>query len=148
MCADPAQVERLNTLRTRDRMRPLSPRDANEGFYRGPDIKGEGHSSLAKFKESLESSARTNHEAEAAPMDLEKEIRSLNQSVKELLGGKEKTKDLLRQSEERARQSEERVRQSEERTRRLEERTRRCQREHEDPTLVNEAQKVRPLRAI
>lgn len=30
----------------------------------------------------------------------------------------------------------------------LEERTRRCQREHQDPTLVNEAQKVRPLRAI
>jgi hypothetical protein len=30
----------------------------------------------------------------------------------------------------------------------LEERTRRCQREHQDPTLVNEAKKVRPLRAI
>ena len=58
---------------------------------------------------------------------MEKEILSLNQSVKELLDEKEKTKVVLQQ---------------------LEERTRRCQREHQDPTLVNEAQKVRPLRAI
>jgi hypothetical protein len=114
-------------VRTRDKEQPLSPDNANESFYREPNITGEGHSSLAKFKESLKSSTRTNHAAEVAQVDVEKEILSLNQSVRELLDEKEKTKDLLRQ---------------------LEERTRRCQREHQDPTLVNEAKKVRPLRAI
>jgi hypothetical protein len=114
-------------VRTRDKEQPLSPDNANESFNCEPNITGEGHSSLAKFKESLKSSTRTNHAAEVAQVDVEKEILSLNQSVRELLGEKEKTKDLLRQ---------------------LEERTRRCQREHQDPTLVNEAKKVRPLRVI
>jgi len=111
---------------TRDKEQPLSP-DANESFSCEPNITGEGHSSLAKFKESLKSSTRTNHTAKVAQVDLEGEILSLNQSVKELLDEKERTRGLLLQ---------------------LEERTRRCQREHQDPTLVNEAQKVRPLRAI
>ena len=114
-------------MRTGDKEQPLSSDNANESFYREPNITVEGHGSLAKFRESLKSSTRTNHAAEVAQVDLEKEILSLNQSVKKLLDEKEKTKDLLR---------------------RLEERTRRFQREHQDPTLVNEAQKVRPLRPI
>jgi hypothetical protein len=112
-------------MRTRDKRQYLSPDNANGSFYREPNITGESHSSLAKFKESLKSS-RTNHAVEVAQVDLEKEILLLNQSVEELLDEKEKTEDLLRQ---------------------LEERTRRCQREHQEPTLVNEAQKVRPVRA-
>jgi hypothetical protein len=99
-------------MRTRDKRQYLSPDNANGSFYREPNITGESHSSLAKFKESLKSS-RTNHAVEVAQVDLEKEILLLSQSVEELLDEKEKTEDLLRQ---------------------LEERTRRCQREHQEPT--------------
>jgi hypothetical protein len=113
-------------VRTRDKEEPPSPDNENESFCREPNITGEGHSSLAKFKESLESSTRTDYAAEVTQVDLEKEILSLNQSVKGLLDEKEKTKDVLRQ---------------------LEERTRRCQREHQDPTLVNEAIWARVLSA-
>ena len=129
MCtpADPAQDQRLHTVRTGDKRQSLPPDNANESFYREPNITDEGHTSLAKLKESLKSFTRTNYAAEIAQVDLEKEILSLNQSFKELLDKKEKIKDRLRQ---------------------LEEWTWRCRREHQDPTLVNEAQKVRHLRAI
>jgi len=65
-------------VRTTDKEQPLSPDNANESFYREPNITGEGHSSLAKFKESLKSSTRTNHAAEVAQVDLEKETPSLS----------------------------------------------------------------------
>ena len=88
-------------------------------------VKATGH--LLSLKRVSEVFYKNKSCSQGRQVDLEKEILSLSQSVKELLDEKEKTKDLLRQ---------------------LEERTRRFQREHQDPTLVNEAQKVRPLRPI
>jgi hypothetical protein len=61
----------LIRLNTRDKEQ-LSPDNANENFCHEPNITGEGHSSLAKFKESLKSSSRTNHTAGVAQVDLEK----------------------------------------------------------------------------
>ena len=77
MPADPAEVQRLNTMRTRDRKRPG---DVNES-----DLIGEGHSSLAMFKESLKSSARTNHAAEVAQVDLENRYSYLAKNSKRTL---------------------------------------------------------------
>ena len=171
MPADPAEVQRLNTMRTRDRKRPLLPGDVNES-----DLIGEGHSSLATFKESLKSSARTNHAAEIAQMDLEKQILLLSEKFEEntksfeeekkktkVLGEsfeeeKKKTKILGEGFEEEKKKTkvlgesfEEEKKKTKvllERTQVLEEQVAFCRREHQDPTLVNEAQKVRPLREI
>ena len=214
MRADPAEVQRLNTMRTRDKKRSLLPGDANESFY--CDLTGEGHSSLAKFKESLKSSARTNHAAEVAPVDLEKQIlllsenfekntkvllesfeeekkktkvlgesfeeekkktkvleENLEKNTKVLLESfeeekkdtkvllesfeeeKKKTQVLLESFEEEKKDTkvllesfEEEKKKTQVLLRQLEEQVAFCRREHQDPTLVNEAQKVRPLREI
>jgi hypothetical protein len=150
MRANPAEVQRLNTMRTRDRKRSLLPGDANESFC--CDLVGEGHSSLTKFKESLKSSARTNHAAEVAPVDLEKQILLLSENF-------EKNTKVLGESFEEMKkeikalgESFEEVKEENKKTRvllrQLEEQVTFCRREHQAPTLVNKAQKVRPLREI
>jgi hypothetical protein len=157
MPADPAEVQRLNTMRTRDRKRSPLPGDVNESFY--CDLIGEGHSSLAKFKESLKSSARTNHAAEVAQVDLEKQILLLSenfeQNTKVWLESfeeeKKKTKVLGESFEEEKKKIKvlgESFEEEKKKIQVLEEQVTFCRREHQDPTLVNEAQKVRPLREI